>query len=70
MNKIEGDVFVNFKINKEGVLEDIKILKSPHDKLSEVVIGIIEKSPLWTPAQNNGEFIDYPLTIPVTFKAK
>ncbi|MFR9592792.1 MAG: energy transducer TonB [Rikenellaceae bacterium] len=69
-NKIEGEVFVNFIINKEGVLGDIKILKSPHEKLSDVVVGIVQKSPLWTPAQFNGEAVDSRLTVPVTFKLK
>ncbi len=66
--KISGQVIASFNVNKKGKVDDIKILKSPHHILDNVVKDILKKSPRWTPAMMNGEPIDFRMTLPVSFK--
>lgn len=47
---IQGVVWAEFKILKDGTLSDLTIATSPDELLSEAVIKIMKKSPNWEPA--------------------
>jgi protein TonB len=61
---IEGEVIVNFVINKQGQVEDIKITQSAHSLLDSEVVRVISQSPQWSP----GKFRDIP--VPATYVHK
>jgi TonB family protein len=71
-NKTEGMVLVNFVINKEGKVQDIKILKNPGDGCGKETARIIElmneKNLVWTPGQKDGKKVSVKFTLPVRFK--
>ena len=68
--KMEGMVLVQFVINADGKIDqnDIKILRSPGQPLSEEVIRLIRKMPKWQPALRNGKPVRSYFTLPITFK--
>jgi len=48
--KIEGRVIVNFIIEKDGSITDVKTWKSPHPSLSKEAERLVKAMPKWKPA--------------------
>lgn len=66
-NGIEGRVYVNFVINKEGKLENIEIRQGAHDLLNNEALKVIRKMPNWKPAKHNGVNVKVAFTMPISF---
>lgn len=62
-----GEVRVMFVVNKEGKCVDVHLKKSVEFILDEEVIRIIEKSPQWQPAIQNGRIVNAYRVQPITF---
>lgn len=67
-NGITGRVIVSFVIEKNGRLNNIKVLKTPDDSLSDEVVRVLKLSPLWTPAVHKGEEVRVRMDMPVDFR--
>ncbi len=65
---ISGNVFVEFIIEKNGDLTNIKILRSPHELLSKESIRLIESMPNWIPAQNKNYLVRMRYRFPISFR--
>jgi protein TonB len=65
---IEGNVRIVFIINEDGSLSDIKSVKEVDPLLENVVLGIVEKSPKWTPGKHKNKLVKVTYQIPVIFK--
>ncbi len=65
---IEGRVLVVFIIGRDGRIEEIEIIESPHEKFSEEVVKVLKRSKKWTPGFNAGEPVRVRFTMPVDFK--
>lgn len=46
---VHGTVVCTFIVERDGSVSDIKLVSSPHYELSEEIIGVLRKSPKWTP---------------------
>lgn len=68
--EIEGEVLVYFRIEKNGKIDSIKIVKSIHPLLDSAALKLIRDMPQWKPVTRQGvpESISY--TVPVLFKLK
>ena len=66
-NGIQGRVFVQFIIGKDGNIADIRS-RGPHAILERGAERIIEKLPKMTPGYVNGLPVRVPFSIPITFK--
>ena len=64
---ISGKVIVQFSINREGIVCDIKIMRSVHPSLDNEAIKVIQSSPKWTPAKQNGTLVKQNFVIPIVF---
>ncbi|MBP5482683.1 MAG: energy transducer TonB [Bacteroidales bacterium] len=66
---IQGRVYTQFTITKEGKLTNVKLLKGVHPLLDEEAIRVIESAPQnWKSGENyKGEPIDVTYTFPVLF---
>lgn len=53
-SQIEGTVRVNFVIEKDGSLSDIKISGSAHSELNAEAIRLMTECPKWNPGFQNG----------------
>ncbi len=69
-NNVMGTVYVGFVIEKDGSVSNIEIFKSPHNSLSEEVIGVIKRSPKWTPGFQLGNPARVRFAINVSFVLK
>jgi len=67
---IEGRVLVGFTVNKEGFIEDIEIIRSPHDDFSNEVIKVLKRSKKWTPGCNAGQLARVRFVIPIDFNIR
>lgn len=65
---IEGRVVVQFVVNKEGDLQDIKVMKSIDPLLDQEAIRVISSMPKWTPGKLKGEAVNIQYTMPIQFK--
>lgn len=66
---IQGVVYAQFVIKKDGTVGDITILRSVEKskKLDAEVLRMLRKMPKWTPATKEGIPIDFKMTLPVKF---
>ncbi|MFN3754772.1 energy transducer TonB [Flavobacterium sp.] len=51
----KGDVLVNFIVEKDGSLSNIKILKGLDDETDNEIYEVLKNSPKWKPAEQSGE---------------
>lgn len=63
-----GRVEVQFTVDKEGLVGNIKIMRSTGSKaLDKEAVRVISNSPKWIPAKNNHIIIRQQITIPVIY---
>ncbi len=65
---IEGRVFVEFVINKDGSLSDVKAIKGIGAGCDEEAVRIIQSAPSWTPGKQRGKPVKQRYTLPIIFK--
>ena len=67
-NSIEGKVFVNFVINIDSTISDVKVLKGIGGGCDEETIRVFQNMPKWKPGQHQGKIVKTRFTVPVSFK--
>lgn len=67
-NKIEGKVILNFVINEQGHVEEVKVVRSSYAGFNEEAIRVVKSMPQWTPGKQHGKPIKESFTMPVEFK--
>jgi protein TonB len=65
---IEGRVFVEFVINKDGSLSDVKAIKGIGAGCDEEAVRIIQSAPSWNPGKQRGKAVKQRYTLPIIFK--
>jgi protein TonB len=65
---IEGKVFVEFVVQKDGRLTDFKVLKGIGAGCDAEALKVIAQVGNWTPGKMNGIPVAQKLVMPVTFK--
>jgi len=65
---IEGKVFVEFVVNKDGGLTDIKTIKGIGGGCDEEAVRILESAPPWNPGKQRGKPVRQRYTLQITFK--
>ncbi len=66
--EIQGKVYASFVVNKEGDVENIRIIKGVDPLLDNEVIKALEDSPRWKPGRQRDIPVKVIFTIPVVFK--
>lgn len=61
-----GTCVVRFIVDRNGVVSDVQATTMKGTKLAEVSVNAIRKGPKWTPAQQNGRFVNAYCLQPVT----
>ncbi len=64
---IMGTVLVSFIINKEGVIENPKVLRPLDEALDAEAIKLITKMPAWEPGKYNGKNVVVKYMIPISY---
>ncbi len=65
---IEGRVFVEFVINKDGSLSDVRAIKGIGAGCDEEAVRIVQSSPAWSPGKQRGKPVKQRYTLPIIFK--
>jgi TonB family protein len=64
---IEGTVFVQFVVEKDGSITSLECIKSPDNDMCKEALRLIRKSGKWQPGKQNGQVVRVEMTIPVKF---
>lgn len=64
---IQGRVFVQFIVDYEGVVKDVKVLRGVHELLDAEALRIVEASPKWIPGTQRGKAVNVQFTFPISF---
>lgn len=62
-----GTCRVRFIVSKDGSVSDVVATTMKGSKLAEIAVNAIRKGPKWTPAQQNGRYVNAYREQPVTF---
>ena len=65
---IQGRVMIQFVVNKDGSIREIKALRSPDPLLSKEAIRVVKAMPKWKPAKVKGETVRSHFRLPINFK--
>ena len=65
---IQGKVYVQFVINREGNVEDVKLAKGVDPLLDEAAMNIVKSMPQWKPGKQRGQYVKVSFTIPINFQ--
>lgn len=67
-NGIQGTVMVQFIIEKDGKVTDVKVVKGVDPELDEEAVRVIQASPKWKPGRMGGNKVRSALTLPIEFR--
>ena len=65
---VQGTVMVQFIIEKDGKVSDVRVVKGVDPELDEEAVRVIAASPKWKPGKMGGNRVRSSLTIPVEFR--
>jgi len=66
-NGVQGKVFVNFVVDKNGSISTVKVLRGVDSALDAEAVRVIKAMPKWIPGKQNGETVRVSYTIPINF---
>jgi periplasmic protein TonB len=66
-NNVQGKVIVQFVVEKDGSLTDVKAVRGPDQSLMDEAVRAVKTSPKWSPGIQNGRPVRVAFTIPVNF---
>lgn len=67
-NGVQGRVFVEFIIEKDGSLSNVTAIKAIDPDLGKEAVRVVSSSPNWTPGKQQGIPVRVRFTFPITFK--
>ncbi len=65
---VQGRVIVQFVVEKDGSITDVKVAKSVDPSLDKEAARVIKSMPHWIPGRQNGSPVRVRFTVPVSFK--
>jgi protein TonB len=60
-------VFVNFVVDQNGNIADVKVLRGIGGGCDEEAIRVIKSMPKWTPGKQNGRTVKVSFNVPISF---
>ena len=67
-NGIQGRVMVQFIIEKDGKVTDVKVVRGVSEELDAEAVKVISASPEWKAGRVNGNKVRTSMSIPVEFR--
>ena len=65
---IDGKVFVEFVVNKDGSISDVRAVKGIGAGCDEEAVRVVQSAPSWTPGKQRGKAVKQRMVLPITFK--
>jgi len=69
-HRIQGRVTLQFAVDTDGSVTDVKVLRSPDASLSEAAMQVVSQSPKWIPGTQRGKPVKVVYNFPVVFQLK
>ena len=69
-NGIEGRVTLQFTIDKDGRLGDVKVLSTPDETLAQEAVRVVSSSPKWKPGKQRDRAVKVSYTFPVIYRLR
>jgi len=66
-NNIQGKVYIQFVVERDGSLTDIKVLREPGSGTGDEAVRVLKISPHWKAGVQNGKPVRVQFTLPVNF---
>jgi protein TonB len=66
-NNVQGRVFIQFIVERDGSLTDLKAMRDPGSGLGDEAIRVLKTMPHWKPGIQNGKAVRVQYTVPVNF---
>jgi protein TonB len=67
---IEGTVYVEFVVEKDGSISDVKVLRGIGGGCDEEAVRVVKSMPKWKPGKQRGQPVRVYYTLPIDFKIK
>lgn len=64
---IQGKVYVQFVVEKDGSITDVNVIKGAHTLLDKEAVRVISGMPNWSPGMQEGRIVRVRYTIPINF---
>lgn len=65
---VQGRVTVNFVVNRDGSIVDVKTVRSPDPNLTKEAERVVKLMPKWKPARQGNKTVRSRFTLPVMFR--
>ncbi|TVQ14496.1 MAG: TonB family protein [Bacteroidetes bacterium] len=66
-DSVQGTVFVTFVVEKDGKINDVKILRGVSNELDTVSLRVVKAMPDWKPGYQEGEPVRVQYNLPIRF---
>ena len=66
-NNIQGKVYIQFIVEKDGSITSVEVRKGANDLLNQEAIRVIRLMPEWNPGSMRGKKVRVRYTLPITF---
>ena len=63
-----GRVIVNFVVEEDGSISDIKVVRGVHPSLDAEAVRVVKLMPKWKPAENRGKPVRTKYMLPIFFR--
>ena len=67
-NGVQGEVLIQFVVDKEGNVEEVTVFKGVDPHLDAEALRVIKMMPKWKPGKHEGKEVNVKCTIPVGFR--
>lgn len=69
-NGVQGRVMLQFKVNTNGSVSDVKVLRGVDPSLDKEAIRVVSSSPKWEPGKQRDRAVPVTYTFPVIFQLR
>ena len=69
-NGVQGRVMLQFTVNPNGSISDVKVLRGVDSSLDKEAIRVVSSSPKWTPGKQRDRAVKVTYTFPVIFQLR
>ena len=69
-NGVEGRVTLQFTIDKDGRLGEVKVLNTPDKSLADEAVRVVSTSPKWDPGKQRDRAVKVSYVFPVIYKLR
>jgi protein TonB len=69
-NGVQGRVILSFRVNSDGTVSDVKIIRGVDPSLDKEAVRVVASSPKWTPGRQRNKPVNVVYTFPVIFQLR